>query len=120
MARSRKFDIEVVLNSATEVFARQGYNGTSIDDLVKATGLLRGSIYKAFGSKRNMFAAALQASVENLDDQPQSLDLFTVALKDLAADDAEIRRLCKSAVGNQEQEFATKLGQNLLANLKEK
>ena len=120
MARPREFDIEEVLGRASVVFARQGYHGTSIDDLVKATGLLRGSIYKAFGSKRNMFVAVLKTALDKLDEQTQNLDLLTVALKDLAADDLEIRRLCEAAVGNQEHEFALKLGKNLLAKLKEK
>lgn len=41
------------------VFWRQGYEATSIDDLVVASGLKRGSMYAAFGDKRGLFLAVL-------------------------------------------------------------
>ena len=41
------------------VFWRQGYAGTSITDLVEATGLQRQSLYNAFGDKQGLFSAAL-------------------------------------------------------------
>lgn len=41
------------------VFWRQGYAGTSIADLVEATGLQRQSLYNAFGDKQGLFNAAL-------------------------------------------------------------
>ncbi|WP_408649259.1 helix-turn-helix domain-containing protein [Streptomyces herbicida] len=34
------------------MFAERGYEGTSVDDLVRALGVHRGSLYKVFGSKR--------------------------------------------------------------------
>ncbi|MFT7622438.1 MAG: TetR/AcrR family transcriptional repressor of nem operon [Myxococcota bacterium] len=44
-----------------EVFWQQGYQGASVQDLVEATGLQRGSLYGAFGDKRGLFMAALSA-----------------------------------------------------------
>jgi len=41
------------------VFWRQGFAGTSIADLVEATGLQRQSLYNAFGDKQALFNAAL-------------------------------------------------------------
>lgn len=120
MARPRAFDEALVLKQARELFAKQGYNGTSIDDLVKATGLLRGSLYKAFGSKRNLFATLLAEVVTNFERSTENLDLLTVALKDLAGEDDEIRRQCMAIVGNDSRVFANLLGNNLLAKIKEK
>ncbi len=40
-------------------FWQHGYAGTSVDDLMKATGLGKGSLYGAFGDKRAMFLRVL-------------------------------------------------------------
>jgi AcrR family transcriptional regulator len=119
MARPRAFDESQVLAQARQLFASQGYNGTSIDDLVRATGLLRGSIYKAFGSKRNLFEKLLADVAGDFEKKSQNLDLLTVALKDLASEDSQIRELCKAIVGKNASEFSTLLGLNLLAKMKE-
>lgn len=57
--RPREFDTSEVLANASEVFWRYGYHATSIDDLCKATGLLRGSLYGVFGDKHGIMLAAL-------------------------------------------------------------
>lgn len=119
MPRPRAFDEAVVLSQARELFASQGYNGTSIDDLVKVTGLLRGSLYKAFGSKRNLFEILLADIASNFEKTPQNLDLLTVALKDLAPHDAQIRKHCRTIVGGRNSTFSDLLGKNLLEKMKE-
>ena len=119
MARPRAFDEAVVLTQAKGLFAFQGYNGTSIDDLVKATGLLRGSIYKAFGSKRNLFELVLKNAAHEFDYSAENLDLLTVALKDLGPIDSQIRSICELIVGEQSEKFAKVLGNNLVGKVKE-
>jgi TetR/AcrR family transcriptional repressor of nem operon len=57
--RPREFDRDAVIAAAVEVFRAHGYHATSIEDLCQATGLLRGSLYGAFGDKRGIFLAAL-------------------------------------------------------------
>lgn len=59
MARPRKFTEEDVIAAAREQFWSAGYAGTSLDDLTEATGLGRGSLYGAFGDKRELFLRAL-------------------------------------------------------------
>src|ERR1051325_754857 len=44
---------------AKELFSEKGYNGTSMDDLVQATGLSRSSIYDTFGDKHGLFLKSL-------------------------------------------------------------
>lgn len=58
MARSREFDEEAVLAAIADTFWTSGYAGTSLDDLLSATGLSKGSIYHAFGGKWSLFTRA--------------------------------------------------------------
>jgi TetR/AcrR family transcriptional repressor of nem operon len=62
MARPRRFTENEVVASAREAFAEGGYEGTTLDDLVKATGLGKQSLYNTFGGKRELFLRALAAS----------------------------------------------------------
>jgi AcrR family transcriptional regulator len=59
MARPREFDEERVLRAAAGVFRRVGYAGASVQALTEATGLGKGSLYGAFGSKHGLYLAAL-------------------------------------------------------------
>lgn len=58
--RPRNFDEEQVLARAMHAFWSRGYEGTGIADLERATGLLRQSLYGAFGDKRALFMRAVE------------------------------------------------------------
>jgi TetR/AcrR family transcriptional repressor of nem operon len=60
MARPRKFDADTAVDAAMQTFWTKGYAATSTDDLLAGTGMLRGSLYNAFGSKRHLFELALR------------------------------------------------------------
>jgi AcrR family transcriptional regulator len=62
--RPRGFDTADVLKAASERFRTHGFAGTSLDDLVDATGLARPSLYAAFGDKRAIYLAVLQRTYE--------------------------------------------------------
>ena len=62
MARPKGYDRDAVLVAARDLFWEQGYERASIADLEKRTGLNRSSIYQEFGSKRELFSAALSAT----------------------------------------------------------
>lgn len=64
MARPREFDENTVLDAAMECFWRQGYEATSIRDLIEGTGITGASIYNAFGDKRALFRRALDRYVD--------------------------------------------------------
>lgn len=66
MARPRQFDPVAVEEALLDVFWSRGYARTSIEDLSAATGLLRGSLYAAYGSKEDMFRAATARYVTDL------------------------------------------------------
>jgi len=55
MSRAREFDETKVIDKALQVFWQQGYEGTSLNDLLDATGLTKSSLYAAFGSKEDLF-----------------------------------------------------------------
>lgn len=60
MPKEVLFDEETVLARATALFLSKGYNGTSMDDITKATGLSRSSLYNSFGDKHSLFMRCLQ------------------------------------------------------------
>ncbi len=119
--RPREFVIEEAVRDAVEAFRRHGYHGTSVQDLMKGTGLAKGSLYKAFGDKRSLFLAALdQYMSASLQRIAQSLRepgparavigealrayarrvaesnggcLITIALMELVPEDAEVARM---------------------------
>jgi TetR/AcrR family transcriptional repressor of nem operon len=64
MARQKEFDRDEVLHKAMEVFWARGYEGTSIQDLVKHMGINRQSIYDTFGDKHSLFLQALDRYCE--------------------------------------------------------
>lgn len=59
MARTKEFDEDEALEAAMNVFWKRGYEGTSIQDLVDATGVQRQSLYDTFGSKHEIFMRSL-------------------------------------------------------------
>jgi TetR/AcrR family transcriptional regulator, transcriptional repressor for nem operon len=59
MAGVKQFDRDEVLDRAMAAFWTRGYEATSIDDLVEATGGGRGSLYGTFGDKHQLFLMAL-------------------------------------------------------------
>lgn len=50
-----------VLEVATRLFAKNGYERTSIEDVLAATELSRGALYYHFPSKEKLFEAVLEA-----------------------------------------------------------
>lgn len=58
--RPRSFQEDAVVAAARDLFWRRGYTRTSLNDLVDELGLLRGSLYAAFGDKHGLFLRALE------------------------------------------------------------
>jgi AcrR family transcriptional regulator len=59
MPRPREFDDDTALDAAMQTFWRKGYEATTTAELCESTGLGRGSLYNAFGSKHALYEAAL-------------------------------------------------------------
>ncbi|MFD6292926.1 TetR/AcrR family transcriptional regulator [Streptomyces sp. NPDC060205] len=59
MARPKEFDPEAALRDAVTLFWRQGYEATSVADLVDHLGVGRPSLYATFGTKHQLYLRAL-------------------------------------------------------------
>ncbi|WP_027931453.1 TetR/AcrR family transcriptional regulator [Amycolatopsis thermoflava] len=64
MARTKEFDPDVALHAALELFWRQGYEATSMQDLVDHVGVNRASLYATYGSKHDLYLRALDRYCE--------------------------------------------------------
>ncbi|MDR6716874.1 MULTISPECIES: TetR/AcrR family transcriptional regulator [Paenibacillus] len=59
MARSKEFEVNEVLDKAMKIFWEQGYEKTSMSDLVEHMGIHRRSIYDTFDDKHSLFLQAI-------------------------------------------------------------
>lgn len=60
MARAQ-FDRDEVVDKTIELFWKNGFSASSMQQVVKATGLKPGSIYLSFGNKEALFREALES-----------------------------------------------------------
>ena len=104
MGRRRTFIESEAISSATAVFAERGFAGASVDDLVRATGVNRTSLYGVFGSKDGLFQRCLTETLAALSPTAApgdstgvaragcgELDLILVALMEIAPGDPAVR-----------------------------
>ncbi|MCX2718746.1 TetR/AcrR family transcriptional regulator [Lentiprolixibacter aurantiacus] len=120
MSRTLTFDRETILQNAMQLFWEKGYNATSMQDLVEATGLNRSSIYNTFGSKLDLYKASLSVYQKRTGKTLKEVLLkanrpsealqkvFEMALREIV-EDKEGRGCfnmnCKSEMGNQNLEI---------------
>ncbi len=103
MARPRAFDEKQVLGAVREQFWDAGYAATSLEDLMRVSGLGKGSLYAAFGDKRQLFLRALHSYTDDshshlreaLAEAPRAVDALRMLLE--APIDAGARRGCLMA-----------------------
>ncbi|MFE7408531.1 TetR/AcrR family transcriptional regulator [Isoptericola sp. NPDC057559] len=67
MSRPRQFDEDAVLCAVRDQFWNAGYAATSLQDLMRVSGLGKGSLYAAFGDKHQLFLRVLRRYVASLD-----------------------------------------------------
>ncbi len=61
--RPRAYQPEIALGKALDLFRKDGFAATSLDDLSAATGMNRPSLYGAFGDKRELYLKSYAASM---------------------------------------------------------
>jgi TetR/AcrR family transcriptional regulator, transcriptional repressor for nem operon len=112
MARPKEFDPQVALAAAMHVFWREGYEKTSLDDLMAAMHVGRQSLYDTFGDKRELYLHALlayrdssQAALRNLFMSGHSLrECFSALLLGIARESrADHERGCLLLSANLER-----------------
>jgi AcrR family transcriptional regulator len=91
MPRPRMFDEAEVIDRARRTFAETGFAGTSLDDLLEATGLARQSLYNAFGGKKELFMRAF------LSDTTEAVDAVRASLQSAEHPIVRIRTVLVSA-----------------------
>lgn len=114
MARPREFEPAEAVEKAMQVFWQHGYEDASLPDLLTGMGLTRGSLYKAFKDKKNLFLLVLdryETEVVNAGfdlltnpDIPDGKDRILLMFKGLVAavaeDDHRGCLLCTAASGS--------------------
>ncbi|TGA94386.1 TetR/AcrR family transcriptional regulator [Streptomyces sp. MZ04] len=63
MADIKHFDPDATLETVVRLFWKQGVAATGVQDIVNATGLNRSSLYSTYGSKQQLYLAALNRYV---------------------------------------------------------
>src|SRR5882672_1050813 len=76
--RPRAYEPEVALGKALDLFRKDGFAATSLDDLSAATGMNRPSLYGAFGDKRELYIKSYQRY--RADARAAMADIFRVEL----------------------------------------
>jgi AcrR family transcriptional regulator len=97
MARPRSFDEQRVLHAVRDQFWNAGYAATSLEDLMRVSGLGKGSLYAAFGDKHQLLLRALRSYTEEsagylrevLTDTPRALDALRKVVTAPATGSAE-------------------------------
>ena len=105
MARPRAFDEKQVLTAVRDQFWAAGYAATSLEDLMRVSGLGKGSLYAAFGDKRRLFLRALRGYTDDshghlreaLADAPRALDALRMLLEAPVDDPTGTGRGCLMA-----------------------
>lgn len=110
---------EQLLRAAAAVFARQGYDGTKIMDIVRESGLSTGAVYGRFRSKNDLLREAIvthagRRARTNVDGIDRVADLITaVATRtDDALSDAEALRLEAYVTSRREPEVAAAIDES--------
>lgn len=60
------YDVERLLAVAVEVFIERGYDGTSMEDLARAAGITKSSIYHHVESKEQLLRLAVERALDSL------------------------------------------------------
>src|ERR1700716_1183890 len=77
-ARRRAYQPEIALGKALDLFRKDGFAATSLDDLSAATGMNRPSLYGAFGDKRELYIKSYQRY--RADARTAMIDIFSEEL----------------------------------------
>lgn len=62
--RRREMTRGALVEAASELFARKGFNGTSLEEIAEAAGFTRGAIYSNFEGKEDLLLAVVERYAE--------------------------------------------------------
>ena len=111
MGRPASFDQTEMLERIQSIFWDNGYSATSLDDIMQSTGLGKGSLYGAYGSKQEMYLLAFTDycdwAVADLEERLRGDDAGAIVrlrayIQAAAKGGANARRGCMLAKGTAE------------------
>jgi AcrR family transcriptional regulator len=81
--RTRRGDekAEQIHATATELFLRYGYDGVSVDEIVRIVGGSKSNVYNHFGGKEGLFVAIVERLTEDLVATFATIDLSNVSVE---------------------------------------
>src|ERR1700739_2883357 len=81
--RTRRGDekSEQIRATATELFLRYGYDGVSVDEIVRIVGGSKSNGYNHFGGKEGLFVAIVERLTEDLVATFATIDLSNVSVE---------------------------------------
>src|SRR5262245_15104975 len=93
--RRPKMGREALINNAADLFRTRGFDGTTLDDVSRQTGVSRFKLYAWFGSKEGILKAAFNATWAQINEKitakltagmdiRQTLDVFLSVILDFA------------------------------------
>jgi AcrR family transcriptional regulator len=82
--RRRAMTRSHLLDAAARVFARQGFDGASIDDVAAAAGFTKGAVYSNFKNKEDLFLALMD---RRTDEQIAAVQTTLDAASSLTSDE---------------------------------
>jgi TetR/AcrR family transcriptional regulator, transcriptional repressor for nem operon len=97
MARPREFDDEAVLEQVADVFTAHGYNGTSMQMLVEATGMGKQSLYNAFGDKEALYVHAIDCASSRFGNRLSDVQSTKTGLEAIELFFGVLTKACMSA-----------------------
>lgn len=83
-----------LLKAARQIFARDGFEATRIDDIARSAGYTRGAFYAHFQTKEDLFFALLEQQAD------RRLEKVRLALESQTDDQGRIRAMRESYIAN--------------------
>jgi AcrR family transcriptional regulator len=100
--RAREARRSAVLAAARRIFADKGYHATSIDDIIAAADIARGTFYLYFESKRAIFDELLDQLFTTLASTVKRIEVGPTALPPVEQMDATVDRVLDTLLENRE------------------
>jgi TetR/AcrR family transcriptional repressor of mexJK operon len=85
-----------ILEAATAQFLRNGYRGTSMDEIAAVAGVSKQTVYKHFADKQSLFSAIVTATVEEV---AKAVHDEVLMLQDSGNVEADLRGLARQLLG---------------------
>ena len=83
---------DAIVEAATEIFLRNGYRGTSMDDIAAAAGVSKQTVYSHFADKEALFLDIVVSTVDETGDPVRAGVVEVADSGDLAADLVDLAR----------------------------